>query len=343
MFRRSFPLLFLLSLGLTGYSQSEYQRSPAARSAIESYRRQDWTGRGTYHRLGIFREQENTQKNSAETVTASGVSVETTATDSRKNVVPEVSPEASGGFDLSIEAHANTMLFRSDNILNTELDPIPGSQFAEFLGTSIDLKFGSWTLTTGFDQAFFRFLRRGSLTTGDFNTSTIREQLSYEKFLYNNKVSMTISPVWQYTKLTNRGTGKGFFEQANYGLNQEFSWFAADWLIPTFSYNFSYLDADPPDEIADKTKHDFNLGLTIIPMKGTQFFISPSVQFSTESNIGVDRRDNAWTPTLSLTYQPCSFLAADLVGSYTDSDSTQSDSSFTALTGTFFVRAFFRW
>ena len=327
---------------------------PRQQSALESYRRQDWTGKGTYHRLGLIREQDNTtrllnedtQPAEQEIVSANGVSSRVSASEGKKSILEEAAAtkdilEVLNEY-VSIEGHANTMLFGSTNILNTETDPIQAGQFAQFLGASLDLKFHQLKLTTSFDQAWFRFYDR-SLSGGDFNTSTVRQALSYEKFLFNDKFSVTISPNWQYTSLLNRASGNQFFQQWSYGLNNEFAWFATDWMIPTFSYNFAYLDADVPLQIADKFKSDFNLGITFIPFRDVKFFFAPSVQFSTESNVGVRRFDNAWTPTLAVTFQPLSFLAVDLVGSYTDSASTLDGASFTALTGTAFLRLFYRW
>lgn len=324
---------------------------PRQQSAIESYRRQDWTGKGTYHRLGLIREQDNTTRliteEEAESVNPNGISSEVSlAKDGKSSIEKQIS--AAPTFlqtlneYLSLEGHANSMFFGSTNILNTETDPIQGGQFAQFLGASIDLKYKGWKLATGFDQAWFRFYDK-SLSNGDFNTSTIRQAVSYEKFLFNDKFSVTISPNWQYTSLVNRASGNQFFQQWSYGLNNEFAWFAFSWMIPTFSYNFSYLDADVPLALADKFKSDFNLGITFMPIKDVKLFIAPSVQFSTESNVGIQRNDNSWTPTLAITYQPLDFLAADFVGSYTDSNSTLDGASFTALSGTIFIRAFYRW
>jgi hypothetical protein len=243
---------------------------------------------------------------------------------------------------VSLQGRANSMFFGSTNILNTQTDPITAGQFAQFLGGSIDLNFHSLKLATSYDYAWFRFYDR-ELSTGDFNTSTIRQALSYEWFFLNNKASYTIQPNWQYTSLTNRASGQQFFQQWSYGAGNEFAFFPTPWMIPTFSYNFSYLDADVPLAIADKFKHDFNLGVTFIPIKDFRLFVSPSIQYSTESNVGIRRVDNSWTPTLAVTVQPLDFLAADFVGSYTDSRSTLDGANFTALTGTILVRAFFRW
>lgn len=234
------------------------------------------------------------------------------------------------------------MFFGSSNILNTQSDPIQAGQFAQFLGGSVDLNFHNWKLATSYDYAWFRFYDP-TLADGDFNTSTIRQALSYEWFFLNNKASYSFQPNWQFTSLVNRASGRQFFQQWSYGINNEFAFFPFSWMIPTFSYNFSYLDADVPLAVADKFKHDLNLGVTFVPIRDFRLFVSPSVQFSTESNVGINRVDASWTPTLAVTIQPLDFLAADFVGSYTDSRSTVDGASFAALTGTVMVRAFFRW
>ncbi len=349
--------LVALGLLLAGGSEAVAQLT-RQQSAIESYRRQDWTGKGTYHRLGLIREQDRAVADVREVdeavvenvaneteITASGVSSSVSATDGKKSVTGE--EETRGFLDsladyVSLQGRTSSMFFGSSNILNTQTDPIQAGQFAQFLGTSVDFAWQDWKLSTSYDYAWFRFYDPG-LSDGDFNTSTIRQALSWEKLFFNNKASYTFQPNWQYTSLVNRASGTQFFQQWTYGLNNEFAFFPFPWLIPTFSYNFSYLDADVPLAVADKFKHDFNLGVTFVPIKDFGLFISPSVQFSTESNVGVDRVDASWTPTLAVTIQPLKFLAADFVGSYTDSRSNVDSAAFTALTGTILVRAFFTW
>lgn len=342
--------------GLIGAASAQITRK---QSAVESYRRQDWTGKGTYHRFGLIREQDRAVQNAsqeeqtvqedfapAETeLSATGVNSSVRASDGKQTEAPS---EGGEGFlsmlneYVSLQGRANSMFFGSSNILNTEADPIQAGQFAEFLGSSIDLTFHEWELSTSYDYAWFRFYDR-ALSEGDFNTSTIRQALSYEKFFLNNKASYTFQPNWQYTSLLNRSSGEQFFQQWTYGLNNEFAFFPTPWMIPTFSYNFSYLDADVPLAVADKFKSDFNVGVTFIPIKDFRLFISPSVQFSAESNVGVRRVDTSWTPTMAVTIQPFNFLAVDFVGSYTDSNSSLDGASFTAVTGTILVRAFYRW
>ncbi len=347
-------LAVALALVSTASAQLTVQQS-----AIESYRRQDWTGKGTYHRFGLIREQDRAVQGLEQTeeavtedidpaeaeISATGMSSTVRASDGKKTFAE---PETAKGFldalheYVSLQGRANSMFFGSSNILNTQSDPIQAGQFAEFVGGGIDLTFHEWKLATSYDYAWFRFYD-ASLADGDFDSSTIRQALSWEKFFLNNKASFTFQPNWQYSSLVNRASGQQFFQQWTYGVNNEFAFFPFTWMIPTFSYNFSYLDADVPLAVADKFKHDFNLGVTFIPIKDFRLFVSPSVQFSAESNVGVNRVDTSWTPTLAITIQPLDFLAADFVGSYTDSQSNVDGASFTALTGTILVRAFFRW
>jgi len=351
----------VMVLLVSGFSLNASAQLTLQQSAIESYRRQDWTGEGTYHRLGLIREQnravgqlENEEATVGENQAPAELEVRAQGIRSAaegKTAVGTDSKAAAGtppafleGLReyVSLQGRANTMFFGSTNILNTTDNPIQAGQFAEFLGASIDFKYKNWKLATGYDYAWFRFYDAG-LAEGDFNTSTLRQALSYETLFWNNKMSYTFQPFWQYTSLVNRSTNRQFFEQWTYGLGNEFAAFPFPWLIPTFSYNFSYLNADVPLDVADKFKHDFNLGVTFIPIKDFGLFISPSVQFSAESNIGINRIDTSWTPTMAVTIQPFNWLAADFVGSYTDSRSTFEDASFTALSGTIMVRAFYRW
>ena len=352
-------LLIIVAIGDILIGSSLQAQVPVQQSAIESYRRQDWSGMGTYHRLGLIREQDraiDALEQEEELLdddfqpadvqfSATGVSSAARASDGKKTFIE---PETYQGFFqslneyVSLQGRASSMFFGSSNILNTQTNPIQAGQFAQFLGASIDLVYKEWKLATSYDYAWFRFYDK-SLSGGDFNTSTVRQAISYERFFLQNKASYTFQPNWQYTSLVNRSSGQQFFQQWVYGINNEFAFFPFSWLIPTFSYNFSYLDADVPLAVADKYKHDFNLGVTFIPIKGFRLFVSPSVQFSAESNVGIKRVDTSWTPTMAVTIQPLDWLAADFVGSYADSNSTLDGASFTALTGTIMVRAFHRW
>ncbi len=324
--------LLVLSLLVLGTVIAAAQQPPRI-NVLESYRRQDPTGRGTFHRFGLLRELDNTASLSA------------AAGEREPSEAEKAGWYQSMGDILSMQFRANSMLFASDNIFNTEEDEISDTQFAQFVGVSIDATFNdTWSLTNSFDQAWF-WHGKGANSANDFFTSTFRQALNYTKFLFNNKASLTIPLSWQFSRLYNRSTGNRTLDTYTYGAAAEFSWFLKPWLIPTFSYQYSYLDSGSPTGfVADKHKHDFNLGLTFIPFEGKRFFIVPSVQYSHEDFTDAGgRRDNAWTPTLTVSWQPLEFLAVDAVGSYTDSDSTLAGSNFDALTGTLFVRLFYNW
>lgn len=323
---------FLLSLIVLGTGVASAQLAPRI-NIIESYRRQDPTGLGTFHRLGLFRELNNSNSLAA----AAG---EREPTEAEKKGWYQ-----SYGEVFSMQFRANTMFFASDNIFNTEEDEITDTQLAQFLGVSLDAQFNeNWKLTNSFDQAWF-WHGKGANSANDFFTSTVRQALSYERLLFNDKVSLTVPLSWQFSRLYNRSTGNRTLDSYTYGLATEFSWFLKSWLIPTFSYQYSYIDSGSPTGfVADKHKHDLNLGFTFIPFEGKKFFVIPSVQYTNEQFTDAGgRRDNAWTPTLTMSWQPLDYLAVDAVGSYTDSDSTIAGSNFDALTGTVFVRLFYNW
>lgn len=313
-----------------GTAMASAQVAPRV-NVIESYRRQDPTGLGSFHRSGLFRELGNS---------LSAAAGEREPTEAEKKGWYQ-----SFGDVLSMQFRANTMFFASDNIFNTEEDEISDTQLAQFVGVSIDAQFNEhWKLANSFDQAWF-WHGKGANSANDFFTSTVRQQLNYERLLFNDKVSMTIPLSWQFSRLYNRSTGNRTLDTFSYGAATEFSWFLKSWMIPTFAYQYSYQDSgSPAGPVADKHKHDFNLGLTLIPFEGKRFYIIPSVQYSHEDFIDAGgRRDNAWTPTLTVSWQPLDFLAVDAVGSYTDSDSTLAGSNFDALTGTVFLRLFYNW
>jgi len=71
--------------------------------------------------------------------------------------------------------------------------------------------------------------------------------------------------------------------------------------------------------------------------------VIPSVQYSHEDFREGGRKDDAWTPTLTLSWSPLKFLAFDAVASYTDSSSNIKGSSFDAVTTTVFARLFLNW
>lgn len=322
--------LLVLAVTVLGTSLASAQVPPRL-SLIESYRRQDATGQGSFHRRGLFREMENSLAAQAGLTPA-------------PSEVEKPAWRQSLGEILSVQFRANSMLFSSDNIFNTEEDEQTDTQFAQFVGVSLDAQFNDhWKLTNSYDHAWF-IHGKAENSANDFITSTFRQALNYERLLFNDKVSLTVPLSWQFSRLFNRSTGARTLDTYTYGLATEFSWFLKSWLIPTFSYQYSYNDSGSPlGPVPDKHKHDFNLGFTFIPFEGKKFFMIPSVQYSNEQFIGTVRRDNAWTPTLTMSWQPLDFLAVDAVGSYTDSDSTLTGSNFDALTGTLFVRLFFNW
>lgn len=322
--------LLLLAATVLGTEFASAQAPPRL-SVIESYRRQDATGQGSFHRRGLFRELDNSLS------AAAGLNNEPSPTDQSRWT-------QSLGEVLSMQFRANSMLFSSDNIFNTEEDEQTDTQFAQFLGVSLDAQFNEhWKLTNSYDHAWF-IHGKAENSANDFITSTFRQALSYERFLFNDKVNLTVPLSWQFSRLFNRSTGARTLDTYTYGLATEFSWFLKSWLIPTLSYQYSYNDSGSPlGPVPDKHKHDFNLGMTFIPLEGKKLFIIPSVQYSHEQFFGTVRRDNAWTPTLTVSWQPLDYLAVDAVGSYTDSDSTLTGSNFDALTGTLFLRLFFNW
>ena len=328
MLRSSLLLLSCIALA-TGHT---FAQQPPRAALVESYRRQDPTGFGSFHRNGLFRELQNSN-----TLAAAAGEEEPT---------PE---EVAGWFQslgdvLSMQFRANSLLFASDNIFNTEEDEQTDIQYAQFVGVSLDAQFNDqWKLANSFDQAWF-YHGKAEHAGNDFITSTFRQELSYQRFLFNNKVSLSIPVSWQFSRLLNRASGNRTLDTYTYGAATELSWFLKSWLIPTFSYQYSYQDSgSPAAAVPDKHKHDFNLGLIFIPFEGKKFFVIPSIQYSHEQFIGQVRRDNAWTPTLTASWQPLKYFAVDAVGSYTDSDSSVKGSTFDALTGSVFLRLFYNW
>ena len=306
--------------------------SQQRKSAIESYRRQDWTGRGSFHRIGMLDSQEQ----------SIGLALDASLLNQSAEPAAEVVAETAINKMLTLQVNAKSMFFGSDNIFNTETAAQANGQYAQFVGVALDAQFDEhWKLSTTFDQAWFYHLKNEN-AAADFRTSTVRQVLSYDRFILNNKASISIPLNWQYSDLYNRQTGDRTLSAWQFGTGVDFAWFAKSWLIPTFGYAYSYQDASGPSNPAEKHKHDFNLGMTFIPIKDKRLFISPSVQYSRE-NFSDDRHDSAWTPTLTASLQPLKWLAVDLVSSYTDSRSDAAGSSFDAFTNTAFIRLFWNW
>lgn len=332
-----FAAVLLLQVAVPLQAQNSAAADGAAaaqqkKSLIESYRRQDWTGRGSFHRIGMLEDQEQTI----------GLATDANLLNQGTEATPEVTGETSLSKMLTLQVNAKSMFFGSNNIFNTETDPQTDGQYAQFVGVLLDAQFNEhWKLSTTFDQAwFFHFKKEHAIA--DFRTSTVRQTLSYDRFILNNKASISIPMSWQYSDLYNRKTGDRTLSTWQYGTGVDLAWFAKTWLIPTFGYAYSYQDASGPSNPADKHKHDFNLGVTFIPIKDKKFFIIPSVQYARE-NFSDGRHDNAWTPTLTASIQPLKWLAVDLVSSYTDSRSDAAGSSFDAFANTAFIRLFWDW
>jgi hypothetical protein len=332
-----------------------------AQKFFDANRRQDWTGMGTYHRLGLIREQDraldNLQTEEANLgeelspgeleVTSAGMSSRVEVAGEQTNALESEETRPAGFLAsleeyASLEARGHSMFFGSSNILNTRDDPIQAGQFAQFVGATFDLDFRGWQLGTSYDYAWFRYYD-ASLAEGNFNTSTLRQSLSYDLPLFGGKASYTFEPSWQYSSVVSSESGQQTFEQWMYMLGNEFTFFPFSWMLPTFSYNFFYQNANVPNAVADKFKNDFNLGITFIPFNDFGLYISPSIQYSLERNVGIVRTDNSVTPTMSVSIQPLDFLAMDFVGSYTGSHSNIDQASYTAWSGTILVRAFVRW
>ena len=294
----------------------------------EAFLRQDPTGQGTFHRIGMLRENADAVAAAEKT----GEQETTKATD--KSFIEALSDIT------TFQIRGNTMYFGSDNILNTRDNPVSDHQIAEFLGASMNFSFNeNWKLNNSFDQAFFRHGKKEN-EENDFNTTTFRSSLSYDRLILDNSAIVTIPLTIQYSSLHNEESGDRILDTVSYSSGFDLAFFPKPWLIPTFSYVYTF---QKPDVGSDKHKHDFNLGVTFIPFTGEKFFVIPSVQFSHEDFTDGQRNDQAWTPTYTMSWQPLDFLAFDAVASYTDSRSNQSENSFDALTGTLFARLFWNW
>jgi hypothetical protein len=280
-------------------------------AALEAIGRQDPTGGGTFHRIGMLREQANTV--------------------ARFEQLTE---------KLSGQVRANTMLFASDNIFNTPANEESDGQLAEFLGANVRVGFTEeLKLNTSYDAAFFRH-NKDANSGSDFDTSTFRQQLTYERFILDNKASVGVPLSWQYSEVFEAGGGDRLARTWTYSGGVELSWFPNSRVFPSFSYVYFWSD---PQAGAGKHKHDFNLGVTLVPLAGKRFYIIPSVQYSYEDFKKSTRTDKAWTPTLTTSWSPLSFFAVDAVASYTDSASNDAAAEFDAFTGTLFARLFWNW
>ena len=324
--------LFTTAFGLLVFAAPAAHAQLPAQSALYPYEfifRQDPTGEGSFHRLGMFR----SQKKAIDDALGSASSDDAAAESDNASIV-KFTDSFSGQF------RANTMLFASNNIFNTENNRVEDGQLAEFVGASLNWAIDeNFSLSNTYDAAVF-FHGKSDNSDSDFSTSTFRQQLAYERFLFNNKASISLPVSWQFSEVFSGQGNDRLVGTYTYATGFEFSAFPTPWLIPSASYTYLYSD---PSVGSGKHKHDFNLGATFIPMKDVPVFIIPSVQYSHENFQEGGRKDNAWTPTLSVSWSPLKYLAFDAVASYTDSSSNISGSSFEAVTTTVFARLFVNW
>lgn len=327
--------LIASAFGLLVFAAPAAHAQVPAQSALYPYEfifRQDPTGEGSFHRLGMFRSQKKAIDDAMGLASSDDAVVES---DSK-------SPSSVVKFtdNLSGQLRANTMLFASNNIFNTETNRVDDGQLAEFFGASINWAFTEHlSFNSTYDAAAF-FHGKGENSAGDFTTSTFRQQLAYERFFLNNKASFSLPVSWQYSDVFSGLGGSRLVGTYTYATGVELSAFPTSWFIPSASYTYLYSD---PDVGSGKHKHDFNLGATFIPIKDVPFFVIPSVQFSHEEFMEGGRKDDAWTPTVTLSWSPLKYLAFDAVASYTDSSSNLSGSSFEVMTTTVFARLFMNW
>jgi len=295
---------------------------------IESFRRQLPRGRGSFQRLGMVGELESQSiaASAGESPTKLGEWYQT---------LSEV---------LSMQFRANTMFFASDNIFNTQHDKERDTQYAQFVGVSLDAQFDkNWSLSNTYDEGWF-YYGKAANALNDYTPSTFGQTLTYERQLFHNKATLTLPFGWAFTRLFDRATGARTLDTYTYTGSVDFSWLLNDWCIPDFSYMYNYMDSgSTTGPVPDKHRHAFNLGITFVPMKGRKLYLTPSMQYYYEQFIGVVRSDTAWSPTMTVSWQPLKHLAVDVIGNYTDSKSTLEDSSYKVLNGTLFLRLFFDW
>lgn len=319
--------LLLMLLLLLGLSAGHADAANAKRSSrIESLRRQLPKGRGTFQRSGMVGELESLAAASGETGGTQAGWYQTLA---------EM---------LTLQVRGTSMFFVSDNIFNTQEDRDRDTQFAHFVGASLDAQFTeSWFLSNSFDQAWF-YYGKAANADQDFITSTVRQTLSYERSFWNKKLELSVPLSWELSRLFNRATGARALDTWTYGTGLDLSWLCAPWIVPAFGYQYFYMDSgSPSDAVPDKHKHNLNLGLSLIPFKGHKFYITPSLQYSVEQFIGIERTDKLWTPALTVSWLPLKYLAVDVNGSYTSSKSSVQDAGYQVFNGTVFMRLFFDW
>ena len=317
-------LIYSIPLMESVASAAQVKRS----SRIESFRRQLLRGRGYYQRLGMVGELES-----------QSIAAATGESPSKFGEWYQTLSEV-----LSMQFRANTMFFASDNIFNTQEDKVRDTQYAQFAGVSLDAQFNKhWSFSNSYDEAWF-YYGKADNAVNHYTSSTFAQTLTYERQLFHNKATLTLPFSWGFTRLFDRATGAHTLDTYTYAGSVDLSWLLKDWCIPDFSYMYNYMDSgSTTGPVPDKHRHIFNLGITFVPLKGRKFYLTPSLQYYQEQFIGVDRKDNAWSPTMTVSWQPLKNLAFDVIGNYTDSKSTLEDSGYKVLNGTLFMRLFFDW
>jgi len=245
---------------------------------------------------------------------------------------------------LSMQLRTSSMYSLSNNVFNTQDDAQTDSQYAQVAGISLDAALNEhWTFSNTFDQSWF-YYGRADNATQDFISSSFSQMLSYDRSFFDKKLDLNLPLSWEFSRLFNRATGTRTLDSYTYRAATEFTWLYKPWLTPTWSYEYLYQNnGSPTDFVPNKHKQNFNLGLTFTPFKGHKLYLTPSVQYSIEQFIHVVRTDRIWTPTMTATWQPLKYLAFDVIGSYTNSKSTQDGSSYKAFIGTVYARLFFDW
>ncbi|WP_395735677.1 hypothetical protein [Prosthecobacter sp.] len=244
----------------------------------------------------------------------------------------------------SMQFRTTSMYSVADNIFNTQTDPQSDSQYAQFAGISLDAQFDAhWSLSNAFDQSWY-YYGRAENASQDFTASTFSQMLSYERTFLDKKLDLNLPLSWSFSRVFDRATGARTLDSYTYRAATEFSWIVSPRITPAWSYEYFYQTAGSPfDFVPNKHKHNFNLGITFSPFKDRKLYLTPAVQYSMEQFIHLVRTDKIWTPSVTLSWQPLNYLAFDVVGSYTNSRSTQDGSSYKVASGMVFMRLFFDW
>lgn len=245
---------------------------------------------------------------------------------------------------LSMQVRTSTMYSLSNNVFNTQDGAQTDSQYAQTAGISLNAEFDEhWTLSNTFDQAWF-YYGRADNANQDFITSTVGQMISYDRTYFDKKLELNLPLSWGFSRMFTRSTGARTLDTYTYRAATEFTWYCRSWFTPAWSYEYYYQDnGSPTGFVPDQHRHNLNLGATFTPFKGYKLFFVPSLQYSIEQFIHLVRTDKVWTPAMTVTWQPLKYLAFDLIGSYTNSRSTQDGSSYKVFTGSLYARLFFDW